>query len=87
MPRPITREEALAFQARWQAVNARQVEELRHATPEQKLRQADTLMRSVDVMGWRSILAAEDWREHELWNELRKKLLRRADQLGGWHRL
>ena len=74
MQRPMTREEALASQARWRAVNEHQSEELRRSTPDQKIRQLDTLMRSVDAMGWRSALAEDDWREHELWNALRKKL-------------
>jgi len=74
MDRLLTREEALAFQARWRIVNERQREELRQMTVEQKMRQMDTLVRSVDVMGWRTALAEDDWREHELWNELRKKM-------------
>ncbi len=74
MSQPITRGEALAFQARWRAVNAHQKEELRRATPDEKLQAADMLMRSVDGMGWRSALAEDDWHEHELWNELRKRL-------------
>lgn len=74
MQRPMTQEEALAFQARWRVANERQTGELRCSTPDQKLRQLDTLMRSVDAMGWRSVLAEDDWNEHELWNTLRKKL-------------
>ena len=70
----LTREDALAFQARWQAVNRHQTEELRQTTMEQKMRQLDTLMRSVDVMGWRAALAEDDWNEHALWNELRKRM-------------
>ncbi len=74
MSHPLTREEALAFQARWRAVNERQREELRLMTAEQKMRQLDVLFQFADSMGWRPALAEEDWREHELWNELRKKL-------------
>ena len=74
MRHPLTREEALAFQARWRVENERQTGELRRSTPDQKLRQLDTLMRSVDAMDWRSALAKDDWNEHELWNTLRKKL-------------
>ncbi len=74
MDRPLTHEDALASQERWRIVNERQREELRQTTIEQKMQQLDTLMRSVDVMGWRSMLAEDDWHEHELWNELRKKM-------------
>lgn len=70
----LTRGEALAFQSRWRVVNARQTEELRRATIDQKLLATDTLMRSVGEMGWRAALAEEDRREHELWNELRRRL-------------
>ncbi len=74
MARSITREDALAFQARWRAVNERQTQELRQMTVEQKMRQLDVLFQFADAMGWRSTLAADDWHEHELWNELRKKM-------------
>jgi hypothetical protein len=72
--RPLTREEVQTYQERWRIVNQRQREELRQTTADQKIRQLDTLMRSVDVMGWRAKLAEDDWYEHELWNELRKKM-------------
>jgi len=69
----LTREEALAFQARWRAVNAFQTGELRRMTPEDKLRQLDTLLRIADETGWRAALEEDDWRGHERWNELRKR--------------
>ena len=43
-------------------------------TAEQKMRQLDVLYQFADSMGWRPALAEDDWREHGLWNELRKKL-------------
>ena len=74
MASSITREDALAFQARWRAVNESQTQELRQMTVDQKMRQLDVLYQFADAMGWRSALAADDWHEHELWNDLRKKM-------------
>jgi len=74
MDRPLTCDEILAYQERWRILNEREKAELRRSTVEQKWRQLNTLMRSVDVMGWRSKLAEDDWHEHELWIELRKKM-------------
>ena len=53
----MTRDELLAFKQRWRLVEGREIEELRAATPEHKLRQVAALMASVDVMGWREKLA------------------------------
>ena len=71
MSQPITHGEALAFQARWRAVNSYRTQELRRMMPKEKLSQLDTLMRTADEMGWRTALAKDDWGGHERWNELR----------------
>jgi hypothetical protein len=69
----MTRDELLAFKQRWRLVEGREIEELRAATPEHKLRQVAALMASVDVMGWREKLADElpVWMR---WQKLRERL-------------
>jgi hypothetical protein len=47
----MTREEALAYKARYEAINAYEIEELRSMSVEQKLEQTAALMASVEQMG------------------------------------
>ena len=72
----MTRDELLAYKQRWQLVQAREVEELRAASPEHKLRQVAALMASVDAMGWRDGLA-DDLSVWQTWQRLRERLGRR----------
>ncbi len=53
----MTRDELLDYKQRWRLVEVREIEELRAALPEHKLRQVAALMASVDAMGWREKLA------------------------------
>ena len=68
----MTREEALAFQARWRLVSEAELEELRATSPETKLRQLAALMASVEPMGWTEALQAEEQEVRERWIRLRK---------------
>lgn len=70
--RRITRAEARAYRARWQAVNAAERSELRAASAEDKLRQLAALMASVEQMGWSEALAAEEAVARERWARLRR---------------
>jgi len=64
--------EAQAYLQRWQRVNAREREELRAADPAVKLRQLESLLTSVDAMGWRDALAEGEDEVRERWIKLRK---------------
>jgi len=74
MGRPVTKAEARAFRARWQAVNAAEVEELRGTPVEEKMAQLAALMASVDASGWAEALEAEDTKVRERWSRLRRAL-------------
>ncbi len=67
----ITREEALAFRARWKAVNEATEEESRNTPPSVKLQQIAILMASVEALGWKERLEAEDEAVRERWQRLR----------------
>ena len=56
----ITKNDAAAFKARWAAVNAAEVEELRTTSMEQKARQLAASMLSVRDLGWTEVLEAEE---------------------------
>lgn len=59
-----------AYRARFDAVRRRE-RELR-GTPEDRLVQVAALMASVDAMGWRDALAAEDAKVWARWQRLRR---------------
>jgi hypothetical protein len=69
--RALTRLEAKAFARRWQRINEAEIEELRAATLEQKLRQLAALMASVDAMGWREALSDGVQEVRDRWRRLR----------------
>ncbi len=69
----MTRDELLAYKDRWRLVEAREIDELRAASPEHKLRQVAALMASVDAMGWRKGLA-DDLPVYKTWQRLRERL-------------
>lgn len=72
----MTKEEALAYKERYEAVNALDIEELRSMSDAEKLSQVAALMASVDQMGWREALAAEEEEVRELWVRLKRAYLR-----------
>jgi hypothetical protein len=72
----MTKEEALAYKDGYEAVNALEIEELRSMSDAEKLSQVASLMASVDQMGWRNALAAEEEEVRELWVRLKRAYLR-----------
>ncbi len=72
MKASMTKSEARAFQARWAAVNLAERRELQATSMEQKAKQLAALMASVEGLGWKEALAAEENEVRERWNELRK---------------
>lgn len=72
----MTKEEALAYKERYEAVNALDIEALRSMSDTEKLSQVAALMASVDQMGWREALAAEEEEVRELWVRLKRAYLR-----------
>ncbi|MBI2941071.1 MAG: hypothetical protein HYY04_11605 [Chloroflexi bacterium] len=70
----MTKAEAEAFKARWKAVNAAEIEELRATPPERKLRQLASLMATARALGWDEALAAEEAEVRERWIKLKRVL-------------
>ena len=69
----MNREELLVYKRRWQLVEEREIEELRAASPEHKLRQVAALMASMDAMGWRED-SEDDLVVWTTWQRLRERL-------------
>ena len=65
----IDRDEARAWLARWKEVNAFTAAEDRAMTPEEKLRQLQSLMQSADLFDW-TRPNAEDEVARKLWMRL-----------------
>lgn len=72
MNKRMTKAEARAWKARWEAVNAAEREELRRTPMELKTRQLTTLMAWAKDFGWTEELAAEADEVRERWNRLRR---------------
>lgn len=70
--RKMTREEALAWKARWEFVNAAEREELRTASPEHKLRQLAALMASVEPLGLTRALREGEGEVRARWVHLKE---------------
>jgi len=68
----ITREEALAFRARWAEVNAFQQQEARATTLIDRLGQLNALMVSARSLGWAEALGTREDAVRERWNLLRR---------------
>jgi hypothetical protein len=68
----MTREEAIQYKARYEAVNAFEIEELRSMSLEQKLEQTSALMDSVEQMGWSQAMADEETQVRERWLRLKR---------------
>lgn len=71
----MTREEALAYKAGYEAVNALEIAELRSMSFEQKFEHAAALMDSARQMGWVAALASEDDVVREVWVRLKRAYL------------
>jgi hypothetical protein len=70
--RTMTKAEARAWLARWRRVNEIERDELRNTPMEAKLRQLAALMASVNQLGWREDLAAEETQARDRWKQLRR---------------
>ena len=70
----ITKAQAMAFRARWRAVNAAEREELRATPPAVKLRQLAALMASTDALGWAEPMRAEEAEARARWTRVRRAL-------------
>jgi len=68
----ITKEDARAFLARWEAVNESEREELRATPIEVKFRQLAALVNGTKALGWSEAMAAEEDKVRRLWNQLRR---------------
>lgn len=73
MADPMTREQALAFRARWTAVNAFQVAEAERTSLSSKLRQLDALMASVRSFGWQEALRVGEEEIRGRWTLLKRR--------------
>jgi hypothetical protein len=73
MSRPLTKKEAQEFRARWERVNAREVEELRHTPIEVRWQQFNTLLRWAREFGWTEALGKDEDMVRKRWARLRKE--------------
>lgn len=68
----LIKDQVLAYQKRWQMVNAAEIQELRHTSIAEKLRKTADLMASVQAMGWRDALESDEIKVWERWKKLRE---------------
>lgn len=69
---PMTKEEALAYMAGYEAVNALEIEELRAMSISEKFEHAAALMESASRLGLTEALSAEDAEARRLWIRLKR---------------
>jgi hypothetical protein len=67
----ITPEQARQYVERWRLANAREIEELRQMTAEEKLRITAALMESALALGWSDRVPEEDAAVRERWRKIR----------------
>ncbi|HWX41282.1 MAG TPA: hypothetical protein VN345_09040 [Blastocatellia bacterium] len=67
----MTREEALAFKARYDVVNAFEIDELRSTSVEVKIKQTEALMASVSQFGWEEGLCEQESEVRDRWVRLK----------------
>ena len=77
MKSPMTKDEARAWRAGWQAVEERQARELRESTYEERLRALAVLMSSANLFDFHQ-LDEEDERARARWAQLQSLLVDRA---------
>ena len=70
--RVLSRQEAVLFKNRWEAVNAAEIEELRRTPISQKMQQLASLMASVKELGWYKILSEGEAELRDRWNRLKE---------------
>jgi len=74
----MTKAEAQAWKDRWRRVNAFEIEELRHSTPEQNLRQLAILMTWPSALGVTEALRAEKEEARRRWRQVQAALEKHA---------
>jgi hypothetical protein len=72
MSQSLTKVEARAFRERWQLVNAREEEELRSTSLEERLQQFNTLLGWAHELGWAAALGEGETEVRKRWARLRK---------------
>jgi hypothetical protein len=70
----LTKEEAIRFQERWRLVNARTAQEIRDASPEEKLRETAVMFEAAHSLGWVDRLAQDEEAVRERWILLKERL-------------
>jgi hypothetical protein len=78
----MTKEEALAFKTRWQAVNERIWEETRQRSLEEKLRVLVSLYHSARSFGWSRKMSLGEDEVRARWQLLREKWNERITPTG-----
>jgi len=68
----LSRQEAVLFKKRWEAVNAAEIEELRRTPISKKMQQLASLMASVKELGWYKILSEGEAELRDRWNRLKE---------------
>lgn len=71
---PITRDEGKAWQARWDALRRRELDELRTMTSAEKFRRTAALFESAVAFGPNESRASEEQEVRDLWIRLRKAM-------------
>lgn len=72
MTRRMTKAEAKAWKARFEALNEYEREELRNTPVSVKIRQLAALMATARQLGWEEALASGEEEVRERWRRLRK---------------
>lgn len=70
----LTPEEATEFKARWQLVNERTAQEIRDASPEEKLNETAMMFEAAHDLGWVDRLALGEEEVRSRWVTLKERL-------------
>jgi hypothetical protein len=69
--RPITKDELRAWESRWAVVRDRDLEALRHRSPEDDMRALATMMAAAKSFGWVEDLSRDEADVRERWRVLK----------------
>jgi hypothetical protein len=70
----LTREEATKFKERWRLVNERTAQEIRDASPEEKLKETAVMFEAAHDLGWVDRLALGEEEVRSRWVTLKERL-------------
>lgn len=73
MKKYLSKTQAWNFKKRWEAINARQRDELRKTSYIQKLQKLSALMASVKQLGWEKSFSIEEEEVRERWKKLKRE--------------